>query len=422
MADLPALTFEDRVWHVWVEDRGSAGADLCSESGKTGGKMRQSRKTITEAGRHPSPLAQALHDAHKKWQDKINKEGYTRSDGLPTEQLERSELCSASVRTHMAVARTGDSVVLPMLAHPAVFVTATATSGKTGKTSKTGKSDAASGESIKRMPMPCMAQPKLDGFRGVGCVATGELFSRKNLAFQGFPSVRNAMAALAARLPSTGGFGSGRFYLDGELHMRTHGNDFSKLSGVMKRAQNDAAFDDPGVVYRVFDCLDLDHMDAPFRTRLALLRTLIPAGPSSAKLELVDTTDVTAVSAVRPLLNSYISAGHEGLMLRDPDAPYVLKSRSYGLQKVKLFEEAEFRIVGHHDGEGSEKNAVIWECVTPGNEHFSVRPEGSVEARMELFRNAQAFYGRMLTVKYQELSASGVPRFPVGKGIREEFD
>ena len=38
---------------------------------------------------------------------------------------------------------------------------------------------------------------------------------------------------------------------------------------------------------------------------------------------------------------------------------------------------------------------------------------------MEQFRNGDKYIGRMLTVIYQELTDANVPRFPVGKSIRD---
>jgi DNA ligase-1 len=38
--------------------------------------------------------------------------------------------------------------------------------------------------------------------------------------------------------------------------------------------------------------------------------------------------------------------------------------------------------------------------------------------RREIWDNQSAYLGKMATVKYQEFSALGVPRFPVFKGFR----
>jgi len=62
---------------------------------------------------------------------------------------------------------------------------------------------------------------------------------------------------------------------------------------------------------------------------------------------------------------------------------------------------------------------VIWKCKTKEGKEFEVRPVGTVESRSELLKNASKCIGKFLTVTYQELSEFGVPRFPVGKTIRD---
>lgn len=123
-------------------------------------------------------------------------------------------------------------------------------------------------------------------------------------------------------------------------------------------------------------------------------------------------------------------------MLRDPAGPYEPDKRSRYLQKYKEFLEEEFEIVGYHDGEGLEKGLVVWDCITPTQNYlqnpdsyigavpgrrFSVRPRGTHDDRRVLFYQAENFIGQVITVIFQEYTADGVPRFPVGKAIRDIY-
>lgn len=105
-------------------------------------------------------------------------------------------------------------------------------------------------------------------------------------------------------------------------------------------------------------------------------------------------------------------------MARNPKSPYEIAKRSPHLRKYKEFEDDEFEIIGYQEGAGVDEKTVIWKCKTKDGEEFKVRPVGSLEHRRFLFSNAQNYIGKLLTVKYQELSEIGVPRFPVGKDIR----
>jgi hypothetical protein len=101
---------------------------------------------------------------------------------------------------------------------------------------------------------------------------------------------------------------------------------------------------------------------------------------------------------------------------------YQCNYRSHDLQKYKEFFEAEYEISGYREAEGRDRGTVIWVCRLPGSStEFSVRPRGTMEMRRQWLEEAPAFVGKPLTVIYQELSEQGVPRFPVGKGIREGY-
>jgi hypothetical protein len=105
------------------------------------------------------------------------------------------------------------------------------------------------------------------------------------------------------------------------------------------------------------------------------------------------------------------------------DGIYRTDYRSHDLQKYKEFFEDEFQIIGFKEGDGRDKGTVIWVCKTEGKDgkEFSVRPRGSVALRTELYKNAHEWVGKQLTVIYQERMESGIPRFPVGKSVRDNF-
>jgi DNA ligase-1 len=115
----------------------------------------------------------------------------------------------------------------------------------------------------------------------------------------------------------------------------------------------------------------------------------------------------------------FVEEGKEGLIIRNKAGLYQLAARSKDLQKYKEFEDAEFTVVEFTDGVGSEKGLVIWVCETEDKRKFSVRPRGSHEERAEIFNDAESYVGKKLTVRYQELTEDGIPRFPVGIAFRD---
>ena len=118
----------------------------------------------------------------------------------------------------------------------------------------------------------------------------------------------------------------------------------------------------------------------------------------------------------------YIKRGFEGSMARNADSKYLFGYRSVDLLKVKRFLDAEYKVIGFTEGSAVESGAIVFICETDDGQEFSVRPTGTHDERKVWFAHGETFIGKMLTVKYQELSNDGVPRFPVGLHFREEWD
>jgi len=107
------------------------------------------------------------------------------------------------------------------------------------------------------------------------------------------------------------------------------------------------------------------------------------------------------------------------MMVRNQNSLYKYKHRSYDLQKVKRFVDDEFKIIGGEDGSGREAGLIVYRCITSDGLEFSVRPRGRHEERAEIFKNLNDYIGKYLTVRYQELTDDGRPRFPVGLAVRD---
>ncbi len=115
----------------------------------------------------------------------------------------------------------------------------------------------------------------------------------------------------------------------------------------------------------------------------------------------------------------FVEDGYEGMIVLNKNRAYKYKHRSYDLQKVKRFVDSEYRIVGGEDGSGREAGLIVFRCVTSDGLEFSVRPRGSHEERAKIYKNLENYIDKYLTVRYQELTDDGRPRFPVGIAVRD---
>ena len=167
--------------------------------------------------------------------------------------------------------------------------------------------------------------------------------------------------------------------------------------------------------YRVFDCFEIKNKKS-FEDRDKLLKKIFKK--KNKKISYIETVLVNNIDEFENKFNQYLTEGYEGIMARNRKSFYELSKRSSNLQKHKKFIDSEFKIVGYEEGSGTDKGTVIWKCVSKTNQVFNVRPVGDCDYRKKLLEDAEKYVGQFLTVKYQELSKKGVPRFPVGKNVR----
>jgi ATP-dependent DNA ligase len=106
-------------------------------------------------------------------------------------------------------------------------------------------------------------------------------------------------------------------------------------------------------------------------------------------------------------------------MVRDPSSVYENGKRSNYLLKYKDFVTEEYEVVDAKTGHGRDANAVVWVCKTENGDTFCVRPEGTIEQREYFYAHKENYFGKMLTVKFQNLTDLGIPRFPVGIVFRD---
>jgi DNA ligase-1 len=269
---------------------------------------------------------------------------------------------------------------------------------------------------------PCYVQPKLDGLRCI-CVmdANGKIWlqSRTGSYFENLGHLYAELTEIFQKYPG--------IVLDGELY--TTDMPFEELAGLIKKKKLDSEGNDKArlakVKYHLYDCIlpsYKSHNSFEFRWRE--LRSLV--SPDYTELKFVETERCNDLETFRDFFAAFVQEGFEGIMLRNQGGQYRENYRSHDLQKYKEFVENEYEITGFTEGDGRDKGAIIWMCKIPvSNTIFNVRPKGTMEYRRALYTDASQhpakYIGKMLTVIYQELSEHGVPRFPVGKAVREDY-
>ena len=240
----------------------------------------------------------------------------------------------------------------------------------------------------KYISQPFYVQPKLDGVR---------LLVSKD----------GGISRTGKVVPGTEIFGKGLKegqYVDGEAF--DPNLNFEELTSVFKT-------DPLKLKFHVFDFFDLKKLDMTFEERWEKVKSL-----KNSHYEYVETTLVMLRDHVPMMHEKHVKEGHEGTMIRDKDSVYEVGQRSNYLLKFKDFQTEEYPIVDVKEGTGREKGTAIWVCKV-GEQHFSVRPEGTLEVRRKFLEEKDKYIGKQLTVRFQNLTALGIPRFPVGVVVRD---
>ena len=107
-------------------------------------------------------------------------------------------------------------------------------------------------------------------------------------------------------------------------------------------------------------------------------------------------------------------------MLRNLSGKYANK-RSADLQKVKQFDDDEFRIVGVNEGRGKLQGHGIFSCETAKGVGFDAKMKGDTAELKKFYEHPENYIGKILTVKYQGFTAKGKPRFAVALRVADSL-
>lgn len=371
LQNLYKITKNKYVWSIQVIEDDTK-IFIKTSHGTIGGKQVSHLKEVKRAKSKDTILDQAIFEAQVKWNKKKEEDGYSIDSTKKT------------------------IIIRPMLAY-------------TFDINKINKK----GRAVTIM-LPCYGQPKYDGIR---CLVHFDgkniiMQSRKGKSFHFMNHIRKDCLKVIKKTFKS----SSDWYLDGEIY--TPDLTFQQITGLCrlsKTVSEEDSINMKKLQYCVYDCFNTEDLSLPFSKRIKLINSF----PVTKTICKVPTTIIKTLDEIEPLHDKFVSEGYEGLMLRNIESPYELNKRSKHLQKYKKFIDSEYKIIGFKEGKGDAKGTVIWECETDSGQTFSVRPVGTTAHKKKLFENGDKYIGKLLTVVYQELTDDGLPRFPVGKAIRD---
>jgi ATP-dependent DNA ligase len=252
-----------------------------------------------------------------------------------------------------------------------------------------------------------VSQPKLDGFR---CNMTQyDMLTRGHEPIVTCPHIFMALQNILEKTQTV--------ILDGELYNHAFKDDFNSLSSMIKREKlrpGDLEKAEKFIEYHVYDLYDPSRPDMNFNERHKLLTELC----HGVKHVVVVPTDwVKTPGHLDTLYEEYNELGYEGQMVRIIEGAYEQKRSDFLLKRKPYYDagalETEFEIVELLPGKGNwagKARKVV--CKLPSGETFRADIKATMAQAKEMLEKKDSYVGKMATVRYQNLTPDGVPRFP----------
>lgn len=294
------------------------------------------------------------------------------------------------------------------------------------------------GKTIKESDFPIAVQSKVDGMRCRIFVRSrtdekGDviddvvLLSRSKVEWKWLDHIRKQVKGIFKYLPNGAG-------LDGELFIT--GVPFETLQSALRTTKTKNAYNDSVKLY-IFDVIVLQTV---LEDRICMLdnamncyREEVGDVDSIKDIQVLPMYLINSFDELEQHLTECIEAGDEGLVIRKfgrtPQGvdktptkmkeSYYIPIRNNNTQKMKVWKDAEGKIVSVTEGEGSHTGHAIFTLeisTKKGPLRFQCEPNGTSEERKALYADRQKLIGRIYTYKYFNYMESGAPRFP--KGLR----
>lgn len=351
---------------------------IINNYGQVGGKIQESQEQILEGknigkANETSALQQAELQAQSRW-EKQKKKGYV-------ETIEDAQ--------NGVVDDLIEGGIFPILAHKF-------------------------SEQENKIKYPALAQPKLDGHRCTSQYDDGEvtMWSRTRKPIVTIPHIVQTLenCGLVDRF-------------DGELYNHDYRENFEKLTSLITPDEPKEGHE--VIQYHVYD-LALPNLTN--YERYLILKNWRKVFENSP-VHIVETRIVNNKEELMQTYEDFMEQGYEGAIVRNMDGKYVYK-RSYNLQKIKIFDDDEFRIVDIKVGtKGSMAGKAVFTCERIREDQllsegvtFDCKLKGNMDKLKEYADDPSLVIGKIVTVQYQGYTKKNMkPRFPVALRFRVDL-
>ena len=245
-------------------------------------------------------------------------------------------------------------------------------------------------------------EPKLDGIRCFAIVEKGVslLYARSGKLITNFNDTIGKELLL---------LGDGCY--DGEIM----GKDFTAL---MRQAYRKESIDTTDTYFAMFDFLPIDEWNSRVSVmscsgRYDILKNKVQVHNHNKRYVRLVPRHISSINyeEIKGFHDEFVKSGMEGAMIKDLDAPYKF-GRGYEVMKLKAFHDADLKIERLLEGTGKHSGKLGSVVVSYHGVKVSIGSGFSDELRKLVWEQPHNFVGRMIEVRYQEVTPDGSLRFP----------
>lgn len=272
---------------------------------------------------------------------------------------------------------------------------------------------AAKGIDLARVPLPCYASPKLDGIRARIHRVDGEM---RFVSKAGKVLPNKAMQSMLKGQKWLQG-------LEGELVIVAADSRLRAFNDIVSAVKTEDSPVPTGFAFEVFDIATVETEFMPFVERRNVIDKLCRAH-GNGWIFPVRQVHVGSHTLLLHLYDEW-SRDFEGMMTRSPHYHYIRGQASMeGLAKWKEWHDMEVTIIDSIEemSKDNEPKGTLGalRCSMPDGKEVKPGSGFSAQERADLWQIRHTLPGKQITIKYQELTSHGIPRFPIFQRFRDD--
>lgn|SRR5215475_1109391 len=250
-----------------------------------------------------------------------------------------------------------------------------------------------------RLRFPVIVEPKLDGIRAV-CVQ-GEFQSRTGKPMWNVSHIGQQLAEL------------GPLVFDGELIHKDWNNTISVV-----HTQSQVTSD---IIYYIFDMLELEEWQNRLCTRMQVQRSraLLGTIKETSQIKIVSQWVCETYDDILEVYDDYLKQGLEGIVIKSVQGFYVFR-RHHAWMKLKPSSTVDCQVTGIQEGTGKYTGIMGALMVDVGGQMCGLGTGFTDDERKSMWESPPI--GKMVEVRYQEVTKEGVLRFPSFLRMRPDLD